>query len=104
MVYIREVPESNLFRDVYILISFAFPPDKCRNSELVSMRSSPLQLPFYFIIPSFHGSKARPDLSVIILNISRSHSNTTHSVGRLRESTTGRQNFVLPFGKIKGAL
>ena len=104
MLHIREVPKSNLFRDVDILISFAFPPDKCRNSEPVSMKLSPLQLPFYFIIHSFHGSKALPGLGLIVLNVSISHSDTAHSVGLLRKSTTGRQNFFLFSGKIKGYL
>jgi len=101
MVHIREVPESNLFQDVDILISFAFPPDKCRNSELVSMRSSPLQLPSYFIIYSFHGSKARPGQSLFILNVSKSHSDTKHSAGLLRTNTTGRQNFFFFLGKLR---
>jgi len=83
MVHIREVPESNLFRDVDILISFAFPPDKCRNSEPISMKLSPLQLPLYFIIHSFHGSKALLGLGLIVLNVSVSHSDTPHSVGIL---------------------
>jgi len=89
MVHIREVPESNLFRDD-IPISFVFPPGKCRNREPVSMRPSTLQLPFYFIIHSFHGLKALLGQGLIILKVSKSHSDTTHSVGLLRTSTTVR--------------
>jgi len=61
MVHIREVPESNLVQDVDIPNSFDVPPDKCRNSKHASMRPSPRQLPFYFLIHfSWLESSTRP--------------------------------------------
>ena len=103
-LYIREVPESNLVRYVDIPNNFAVPPDKCRNSRPASIRPSLRQLPFFFLIHSFHGSKALLGLGLIILNVTRPHSDTTHSTGLLRTSNTGRQNFFLLYVKIKGDL